>query len=60
VRVTSEKKDSASDKKVQYWVGIAAGLTVPLGALFAAYWSTQYENRESVRSLVNQREQSET
>ncbi|HTB89301.1 MAG TPA: hypothetical protein VK743_15170 [Steroidobacteraceae bacterium] len=47
-------------KKFQYWVGIAAGLTVPIGALVATYLTVTFESRESIRSLVNQREQAET
>jgi hypothetical protein len=52
--------DHEPGKALKYWVGIIAGLTVPIGAALAAWLSVQYEARESVRSLVNQREQAET
>jgi hypothetical protein len=56
----SAKSTFEPGKRFQYWVGIAAGLTVPIGALIATYLTVTFESRESVRSLVNQREQAET
>jgi hypothetical protein len=47
-------------KRLKYWVDLAVKLTVPIGAALAAWLSLHFEDRASVRSLVNQREQAET
>src|SRR5208282_4163505 len=51
---------SPAGGRVQYWVNIAVKLTIPIGAIAAAYLSVYFENRASVRALVNQREEAET
>jgi hypothetical protein len=53
--------DSAAPwKSLQYWLNILVKLTVPVGAIAAAWLSVYFEERSSVRTLVNQREQAET
>ncbi len=57
---SSASERAAPWKSLQYWLNILLKLTVPLGAIAAAWLSVYFEERSSVRTLVNQREQAET
>jgi hypothetical protein len=47
-------------RALKYWLGIVVQLTVPVGAFAAALIATHFEARSSLRSMVNQREQSDS
>lgn len=53
-------KRSTPGKRLQYCVNLAVKLTVPIGAAVATWLSLHFEDRASVRALLNQREQAET
>ena len=47
-------------KTFQLWLNVAVKLTVPLAAITAAYLANRFEERKSIRTLVNQREEAES
>jgi len=47
-------------KDLRFWLDMAMKLTVPIGALVGVWLAHGFEERQSVRALMNQREQSES
>src|SRR6186997_571452 len=64
--MTAENKagDSRSEVKarrdVQFWLDVAMKLTVPLGAIVAAWLANHFEQNRANLQLINQREQAES
>src|SRR3982751_5849870 len=65
-RMTGENKavESRAEVKakrdVQFWLDVVMKLTVPLGAIVAAWLANHFEQNRSNLQLINQREQAES
>ena len=47
-------------RDVQFWLDVMMKLTVPLGAIMAAWLANHFEQNRSNLQLINQREQAES
>src|SRR6187200_376461 len=49
-----------AQRDVQFWLDVAMKLTVPLGAIVAAWLANHFEQNRANLQLINQREQAES
>jgi hypothetical protein len=57
---TERGKEGKTRRDVQFWLDVAVKLTVPLGAVVAAFLANYFEQNRSNLTLLNQREQAES
>jgi hypothetical protein len=57
---TDGRKDGRTRRDVQFWLDVAMKLTVPLGAIVAAWLANYFEQNRANLTLINQREQAES
>jgi hypothetical protein len=53
-------KEGKTRRDVQFWLDVAVKLTVPLGAIVAAFLANYFEQNRANLTLLNQREQAES
>jgi hypothetical protein len=53
-------KEVRAKRDVQFWLDVAMKLTVPLGAVVAAWLANHFEQNRANLQLINQREQAES
>src|SRR3954469_6211309 len=54
------RREVKAKRDVQFWLDVAMKLTVPLGAIVAAWLSNHFEQNRTNLQLINQREQAES
>jgi hypothetical protein len=54
------RKEVNTKRDVQFWLDVAMKLTVPLGAILAAWLANHFEQNRANLQLINQREQAES
>jgi hypothetical protein len=54
------RKEVKTKRDVQFWLDVAMKLTVPLGAIVAAWLANHFEQNRANLQLINQREQAES
>jgi len=54
------RKEVKTKRDVQFWLDVAMKLTVPLGAVVAAWLANHFEQNRANLQLINQREQAES
>ena len=57
---TEAHKEAQTRRDVQFWLDVAMKLTVPLGAIVAAWLANYFEQNRANLTLINQREQAES
>ncbi len=54
------RKEVKAKRNVQFWLDVVMKLTVPLGAIVAAWLANHFEQNRANLQLINQREQAES
>jgi hypothetical protein len=54
------RKEAKAKRDVQFWLDVVMKLTVPLGAIVAAWLANHFEQNRANLQLINQREQAES
>jgi hypothetical protein len=54
------RKEAQTKRDVQFWLDVCMKLTVPLGAIVAAWLANHFEQNRANLQLINQREQAES
>jgi hypothetical protein len=54
------RREVKAKRDVQFWLDVAMKLTVPLGAIVAAWLANHFEQNRANLQLINQREQAES
>jgi hypothetical protein len=57
---TERRQEGKTRRDVQFWLDVAMKLTVPLGAIVAAWLANYFEQNRANLTLINQREQAES
>lgn len=57
---SEERAERETRRDVQFWLDVVMKLTVPLGAILAAWLANHFEQNRSNLQLINQREQAES
>ncbi len=56
----ADRKETKAKRDVQFWLDVVMKLTVPLGAIVAAWLANHFEQNRANLQLINQREQAES
>jgi hypothetical protein len=59
-KVGDSPAEAAAKRDVQFWLDVLMKLTVPLGAIVAAWLANHFEQNRANLQLINQREQAES
>ena len=54
------RSEGKTRRDVQFWLDVAMKMTVPLGAIVAAFLANYFEQNRANLTLINQREQAES
>src|SRR6187200_2717326 len=54
------RREAETKRDVQFWLDVMMKLTVPLGAIVAAWLANHFEQNRANLQLINQREQAES
>ena len=60
IKAVESRAEVKAKRDVQFWLDVMMKLTVPLGAIVAAWLANHFEQNRSNLQLINQREQAES